>query len=338
VPRAYISGVGSHLPPRVITNQDLIEHFQIDTTHEWIVQRTGIEARRFAEPGLGPADLAVPAALEAIERAGLSPGQIGMIVFATLSPEHAFPGSGVYLQAKLGLPGTPALDIRNQCSGFLYGLATAVSMVESGAVEHVLLIGAEVHSAALDLTTRGRAVSSLFGDGAGAAVISATEDPHRGVIGWQLGADGRFADLLAQKVWDTRQRPFIPLGPDGTGHIQPEMMWAQMDGRNVFKHAVEKMVLSLVGLLWEHKMSTDDLDLVCFHQANLRINQAVQSQLGLPDSKVPHTIRRYGNTTAATIPILLSESERSGVLRPGMNVALTAFGSGFTWGSALLRW
>jgi 3-oxoacyl-[acyl-carrier-protein] synthase-3 len=204
-------------------------------------------------------------------------------------------------------------------------------------VKHVLLVGAEVHSAALDLTTRGRAVASLFGDGAGAAVISGT-DQNRGLIGWQLGADGRYADLLAQKVWDTRQRPFIPLGPDGTGMVAPEMMWAQMDGRNVFKHAVEKMVLSLVGLLWEHKMSTDDLDLVCFHQANMRINQAVQQQLGLPEDKVPHTITKYGNTTAATIPILLAEAERGGKLRPGMNVALVAFGSGFTWGASLLRW
>jgi 3-oxoacyl-[acyl-carrier-protein] synthase-3 len=321
----------------VVTNQDLIDHYGIDTTNEWIVQRTGIEARRFADPGLGPSDLALPAAAEAIERAGLRRDEIDLIIFATLSPEHAFPGSGVYLQAKLGIPGVAAMDIRNQCSGFLYGLSTAAAMVQAGA-RNVLLVGAEVHSAALDLSTRGRGVSALFGDGAGAVVVSATEDPERGVVGWNLGADGRYADMLAQKVWDTRQRPFIPLDANGNGVVAPEAMWAQMDGRQVFKHAVEKMSVSLMALLWEHKRSTEDVDLFLFHQANLRINQAVQEALGLPAAKVPQTISRYGNTTAATLPILLAESERNGALSEGQQVALVAFGSGFTWGAALVRW
>jgi 3-oxoacyl-[acyl-carrier-protein] synthase-3 len=215
MPNAYISGTGGYVPPRVVTNDDLVKQYGIDTTHDWILQRTGIEERRFADEGVGSADLAVHAAKQAIESAGITKEDLDMIVFATLSPEHCFPGSGVYLQQKLGLCDgpdakfVPALDVRNQCSGFLYGLATATSMVKSGGAKHVLLVGAEVHSAAIDLTTRGRTVASLFGDGAGAVIVSAT-DEDRGVRTWHLGADGRYADVLAQKIWDIRKRPFIP--------------------------------------------------------------------------------------------------------------------------------
>jgi 3-oxoacyl-[acyl-carrier-protein] synthase-3 len=335
---AIISGTGAFLPPRVVTNQDLVDVFGIDTSHDWIVQRTGIEERRFAAAGLGPADLAVQACKDAVDRAKLQLKDIDLIVFATLSPEFAFPGSGVFLQEKLGLVGVPAMDVRNQCSGFMYALATAAAMVRAGSVRNALVVGAEVHSAALDLTTRGRAVSTLFGDGAGAVVVSASDEPERGILSWTLGADGRFAESLAQRVWDTRQRPFIPLDENGNGVVAPELMWAQMDGRQVFKHAVEKMCLTLVGLCWDHKLAVEDLDYVFFHQANLRINQAVQQQLGLPDAKTPSTIHKYGNTTAATLPILLAESDRAGQLTPGKQVALVAFGSGFTWGGALIRW
>ncbi|MBI2377272.1 MAG: ketoacyl-ACP synthase III [Deltaproteobacteria bacterium] len=338
MPNAFISGTGFFVPPRVVTNDDLAKSYGIDTTHEWVVTRTGIEQRHFAEPGIGPSDLGEKAARDAIERAGLKTTDIGMILFATLSPEYAFPGSGVFLQEKLGLEGVPAMDIRNQCSGFLYGLSTAAALVESGSMQHVLVVGAEVHSAALDLSTRGRAVSSLFGDGAGAVVVSRTTSEERKIMGWVLGADGRYKDMLAQRIWDTRQRPFIPLDGEGNGVVKPEMMWAQMNGRAVFKHAVEKMCTSLAGICWQHKLTTDDLDLVVFHQANMRINQTVQELLGLPPEKVPHTIRRYGNTTAATIPITLAECEQNGQLKQGMTVALAAFGSGFTWGAALVRW
>jgi 3-oxoacyl-[acyl-carrier-protein] synthase-3 len=209
--------------------------------------------------------------------------------------------------------------------------------VKSGIYQHVLVVGAEVHSAALDLSTRGRTVSTLFGDGAGAVVVSAT-DEDRGVRAVHLGADGQFADVLAQRIWDIRKRPFIPLNEEGVGQVQPEMMWANMDGRLVFRHAVEKMILALMQVCWQQKITTNDLDLVLFHQANLRINQYVQQQLGLPDEKVMHNIQRYGNTTAATIPLLLAEAEATGRLKPGMKVALVAFGSGFTWGAVLLDW
>jgi len=266
-----------------------------------------------------------------------------MIVFATLSPDHAFPGSGVYLQQKLGLcdgPNAkfvPALDIRNQCSGFLYALGTATSMVRSGACKHVLVVGAETHSAAMDLTTRGRGVCSLFGDGAGAVIVSAT-DEDRGIRSWKLGADGRHADALCQKIWDMRRRPFIPQNAEGWGQVDPAEMWATMEGKLVFKNAVERMMTVLMEVCIDAGCTGQDIDMFFFHQANMRINQYIQDQLGIPDEKIVHNIQRYGNTTAATIPILLAEAEASGKLRRGMKIAMIAFGSGFTWGGAIADW
>ena len=301
------------------------------------------EERRYAEEGVGSADLAVPAAQMAVKNAGLTMQDLDLIVFATLSPDHCFPGSGVYLQEKLGLCNgddakfVGALDVRNQCSGFIYGLGTASSMVKAGAAKHVLVVGAETHSAALDLTTRGRNVSSLFGDGAGAVIVSATEE-NRGVRSFRLGADGRFADVLSQKVWDIKKRPFIPQNADGIGQVAPEMMWAQMDGKLVFKNAVERMMRALMEVCVAEGITGQDIDMFFFHQANLRINQYIQQHLGIPDEKVCHNIMRYGNTTAATIPILLAEAERDGRLKRGMKCAMVAFGSGFTWGAAIVDW
>jgi 3-oxoacyl-[acyl-carrier-protein] synthase III len=343
VTNAFISGTGFYVPPRRVTNDALRTEYGIDTTHDWILQRTGIEERRFADEGVGNADLALKAAEAALSRANLAPHDLDMIVLATLSPDHAFPGSGVYLQQKLGLcdgPNAkfvPALDVRNQCSGFLYSLGTATAMVKSGACKHVLVVGSEVHSAALDLTTRGRAVASLFGDGAGAVIVSAT-DEDRGIRTWKLGADGRFADALAQRIFDIRQRPYIPLDAHGVGQVKPEMMWAGMDGKLVFKHAVERMITVLMEVCIQAGCTGRDIDLFVFHQANLRINQYIQQQLGIPDDKIIHNIQRYGNTTAATIPILLAEAEESGRLMRGMKVAMVAFGSGFTWGAAIADW
>lgn len=335
--RAYIASTAFYVPPRRVTNQDLVD-MGIDTTNEWIVQRTGIEARHFAGDGVGASDMALPAAKEAIERAGLHPEDIDMIVFATLSPEHAFPGSACYLQAKLGLPGIGAMDIRNQCSGFLYALAAAKGLVESGVNKNVLVVGGERHSGAIDLTTEGRTVASLFGDGAGAVVVRGTDDPERGIRWMNLGADGRFADALTQKVWDNRYSPFIPRDAEGRGVVTKDKFYAQMDGKLVFKNAVEKMIMSVMGMCMENKIDATDLDLVVCHQANMRINELVRDQLGLPAEKVPNNINKYGNTTAATVPILLAELERDGRLKPGMKVALVAFGSGFTWGSAYVVW
>lgn len=339
---AAITGTGFYVPPRIVTNHDLVA-LGVDTTHDWIVQRTGIEARRFAEEGVGTADLALPAARDAIERAGLTPGDLDLIVLATLSPDMCFPGSGVLLQQKLGLcDGADAkycgaLDVRNQCSGFLYGLHVATGLVRSGGAKHVLLVGAETHSAAIDLSTRGRTVSSLFGDGAGAVVVSAVQE-DRGVRGTWVGADGRFAEALCQKVWDIKRRPFIPVDAEGVGQVDPRHLFAQMDGRLVFKHAVERMSLALMQACWSTGTDPSQIDLYFFHQANLRINQFVAKHLHLPEEKVVHNIQRYGNTTAATIPIMLAEAERDGRLQRGMKIAMVAFGSGFTWGSALVDW
>lgn len=343
MPNAYISGTGFYVPPKVVSNDALAKDYGIDTTNEWIVQRTGIEERRFAEEGIGTSDLALPAARQAIERAGLTPHDIDMIVFATLSPDHAFPGSGVYLQQKLGLCDgdsakfVPALDVRNQCSGFVYSLTVASSMVKAGTAKHVLVVGAETHSAALDLSARGRQVASLFGDGAGAVVVSAT-DEDRGIRGSYLGADGRFADVLAQRVWDIKKRPFMKLDENGVGQVPPEDMWAQMDGKQVFRNAVERMIGVLMQACADQGLTRDDIDLFFFHQANLRINQYIAQQIGIGEDKLVSNIQRYGNTTAATIPILLAEAEQSGRLKRGMKVAMVAFGSGFTWGAVIADW
>jgi 3-oxoacyl-[acyl-carrier-protein] synthase-3 len=247
------------------------------------------------------------------------------------------------LQERLGLCGddgakfVPALDVRNQCSGFVYGLSTATAHIRAGMAKHVLLVGAETHSGALDLSTRGRQVSSLFGDGAGAVVVSATQE-DRGVRALHLGSDGRHAKVLAQRVWDISQRPFIPLDDQGRGIVEPEMMWTHMDGRSVFKHAVSRMIEALTTVCKDQGTALEEIDLFFFHQANLRINQYVAQKLGLPEEKVPHNIERCGNTTAATIPLLLAETTRDGRLKPGMKVATTVFGSGFTWGAALIDW
>ncbi|MDW8246208.1 MAG: beta-ketoacyl-ACP synthase III [Sandaracinaceae bacterium] len=347
MPNAYISGVGGYVPPQVVTNDDLASRYGIDTTHEWIFQRTGICERRFAEEGVGSAEMGYLAAQVALKQAGLSIHDIDLIVFATLSPDHHFPGSGCFMQRRFtelfegDFPKyLPALDIRNQCSGFVYGLVVAAGLVQAGYAKHVLLVGSETHSAALDLTTRGRTVTSLFGDGAGAAIISATDDPRRGLRKWNLGADGRGAEALCMKIWDISKRPFVPLpqGRMGPGEIPPEQLWPQMDGKQVFRHAVEKMCMSLMSVCFEMGLSANDIDLFVFHQANMRINQLVAQQLGIPEEKMIHNIHKYGNTTAATIPLLLWEAVETGRLQPGMRVALCAFGAGFTWGSAILDW
>lgn len=359
MPNAYISGTGMFVPDNVVTNDDLREKYGMDTTHEWIVKRTGIEERRYAPDGMGAEEMGAKAAEQAIADAGLQKSDIGMIIAATLSPRHCFPGSACYIQQHLDLPNVPAMDIRNQCSGFMYAYTTACSLVQAGGVDNVLVIGCECHSHALDLTTRGRTVASLFGDGAGAVVVSRT-DEDRGLRSWNLGADGRFADDLCQKVWDIRRTTFFPLDTDqddtapellldpsaesvaarrlGNGVVDPSMMWAHMDGRKVFRHAVEKMITSLMTVCWEQKITVHDLDLVLMHQANLRINQYVADQLKLPEEKTFHNIMRYGNTTAATLPLLMAEATRAGKLKPGMKVGLVAFGSGFTWGAAVLDW
>ena len=341
MPNAYISGSGAYVPPRVVTNDDLVNEYGIDTNDEWIQQRTGIKERRYAADGVATSDLALEASKQAIEAAGIDKTDLDMIRFATLSPDCHFPGSAVYLQEKLGLceagKFVGCMDIRNQCSGFLYSIATAASMVQSGLHKHVLVVGAEKHSSAIDLTTRGRTVSTLFGDGAGAVIVSAT-DEDRGIRSWTLGADGRYADDLAQKIWDISGTHFCPVNEDGVGQVPVNMMYANMNGRKVFKNAVQRMIQALMEVMMQQQLIGTDIDLFLFHQANKRINEYVGEQLGIPKEKLVHNIERYGNTTAATIPLLIAEAERDGRLKPGMKVAMIAFGSGFTWGAAIVDW
>jgi 3-oxoacyl-[acyl-carrier-protein] synthase-3 len=335
--RSRISGVGAYVPEWVVKNDDLKD--MMETSDEWIRQRTGIEERRWVRfPGETTSDLALQASERAIAAAGIDKSAIGLIVFATLSPDHDFPGTGCFLQTKLGLSGVPALDIRQQCSGFLYGLSVADQYVRNGVYEHVLVVGAEVHSLGLDKTPRGRDVSVLFGDGAGAVVVSATtvkderRDPH--VWGTYLHADGRGA----RELW--LPAPGVANGrPARLDEVmmQEGLHFPKMNGKKVFTTAVRRMAETLAHCLERHRMKPADVDLFLFHQANLRINEAVAQQLGLPSERVFNTIQKYGNTTAATIPLGIHDAVQAGRLKPGMTVAMAAFGSGFTWASGLLR-
>lgn len=335
--RSRIIGIGSYLPERVVTNFDLTQ--MMDTSDEWIVQRSGIRERHWAAPNETTSDLARVAAERAIANAGISKTDLDMIILATLSPDHEFPGTGCFLQAKLGVTEIPALDIRQQCSGFIYGLSIADQYIRSGMYQNILVVGAELHSRGLDKTTRGRDVSVLFGDGSGAALLSACEvqdpdkDPH--IYSTHLHADGRFGpELWVYAPGCDTNHP--------TERITAEMLekglhYPQMNGKKVFTWAVRKMGEVVVESLEKNRMPRESVDLFFFHQANLRINEAVAQQLQLPWDKVYNTIDRFGNTTAATIPIGMDDAIKTGRLQKGMRVALAAFGSGFTWSSALLR-
>lgn len=324
-------GSGHYVPPRVVTNDDLAQMF--DTSDEWIVQRTGIRERRFIdENGTGASDLALPAAKMAIEQAGLEVGDIDAIVFATLSPDVYFPGSGCLLGHKLGLGGVPALDVRNQCSGFLYSLSVADAWIRGGMYRNVLVVGAEVHSTGIELADRGRDVAVLFGDGAGAVVVGAAKREGQGIKTVELHADG----VGAQDLWvEAPASMFIPRLDEAM--LAEGRHYPRMNGRQVFRWATEKMPEVAHAVLDKCDLKVDDVDLFIPHQANMRINQMVAKRLGIADDRVVHNIERYGNTTAATIPIGISESWREGKLEPGSKVLLAAFGAGFTWAGAVVE-
>ena len=328
-----IAGLGMYAPERVVTNEELAP--RLGTTAAWIEERTGIRCRRFAPEGVATSEIAVPAARQALEMARATPAEVDLIVFATLSPDHHFPGAGCYFQARMGMEGTPVLDIRNQCSGFLYGLGVGRAMIQSGASRSVLVVGAEIHSHALDLSPRGKDVAALFGDGAGAVLLRRDDEAPGGggVLSVHLHADGRYADLLAQKIWDIRRKPYIQ--HEGTvGVVAPEHLWAHMQGQEVFRWAIRRMVESVNEACAANSITTGDLDLVIPHQANRRINECVVDMVGVPREKCIHTIEEFGNTTAASIPMAMATALERGLLRRGSRVMLTAFGSGFTWGSA----
>ncbi len=334
--QSYISGVGAYVPERSLTNFDLEE--SLDTSDEWIQQRTGIVKRHWVEGGVATSDLALKASEEALSSAGLRKEDIDCIIFATLSPDHDFPGSGCFLQAKLGLEGIPAFDIRQQCTGYLYGLSMADSFIKSGVYKNVLLVGAEVHSKGLDRTPEGRNVAVLFGDGAGATILSRKEagaDTESHIIAYDLHADGQHAKELWVAAPGTGNGPDHRLSP---AMLEEKLHYPFMNGRQVFMHAVKRMAESLTNTLKKNNVTVDDVDLFLFHQANLRINDKVGEMMGIPAEKVFNTIQDYGNTTAATIPLGMRDAVKAGKLEKGMLVGMAAFGSGFTWGSGLMRY
>ena len=332
MPRTEIISTGFHVPANVVTNDDLTEWW--DTSDEWIRERTGIEQRYWVDKGEeAGSDLAVAATEQALERAGMDASEIDCIVYATLSPDYFFPGGGVFLQRKLGIGHVPALDVRNQCSGFIYGLSVADGWIRMGQYERVLLVGSEVHSTGVDYGPDGRDLGVLFGDGAGAVILGPTEDDGRGVLSTHLYSDGNGAEKLWLGAEGGAAYPRVSKQDVETGRIYPTM-----EGREVFKNAVVRMPESVVAALEANGLTTDDVDLVIAHQANLRINEMVARRLGLSEDQVYNNIQRYGNTTAATIPIALHEAVEQGLLKRGDLLILTAFGSGFTWASAAIRW
>ena len=305
----------------------------MDTSDEWIRQRSGISERRWVDGGVGSSDLGLEAAQRALEGAGMEASDLDCIVMATLSPDVYFPGSGVFLQRKLGISGIPCLDVRNQCSGFIYGLSIADAWIRSGAYQRILLVGSEVQSTGLVMATEGRDTAVLFGDGAGAAILGAMNDGDRGVLSVNIHADGKYAEKLWMEAPGSRYNPWLVPGMIEDGLTKPVM-----EGREVFKHAAVRMPQAVREALEACNLTLEDVDLVIPHQANQRITQAVQKQLGLPDEKMMSNIHKYGNTTAASIPIALHEAVEEGRIKRGDLVCLTAFGSGFTWGAALIRW
>ncbi len=331
--KTIIAGTGRYLPSRLVTNHDLSSW--MDTSDEWIRQRTGIEQRYWIpeEGGTGASDLGFEAASIALERAGWKPEDIELIIFATLSPDINFPGSGCLLQHKLGLETTPALDIRQQCSGFVYGMASADAFIRSGLYNKILFVGSEVHSTGLDVSTRGRDVTVIFGDGAGALCLEGIDtDKTCGVLASSLHSQGEFASSLMVEAPASRLNPRISEDMLRQGRHYPVM-----DGKSVFKHAVRRLPQVAQEVLQKAGLAIADIDLFIPHQANLRINQAFQKAMDLPDEKVFHNIQRYGNTTAASIPIALDEAIEKGLLKSGSTVMFLGLGAGLTWGAVIYR-
>jgi 3-oxoacyl-[acyl-carrier-protein] synthase III len=327
-----IVGLGHHLPEKVITNEYLST--VMDTNNEWIIERTGIQERRWIDPAKDTvANMAAKATLLALDRAKLTAKDIDFIVFATITPDYFFPGSGVLLGRELGLDGVPALDIRNACSGFIYALSIADQFLKTGMYKTALVIGAEIQSTALDLSTRGRNTAVIFGDGAGAAILRASDTP--GILSTHLHSDGRYAEELYIRDPGS-SRPNSERQPDQITDTTTYKV--VMNGNQVFKHAVVRFGEVINEALTANNLSKEDIDLLVPHQANLRISQYIQEKLALTDEQVYNNIMRYGNTTAASIPIAMSEAWAEGKIKENDLICLAAFGSGFTWASALIRW
>jgi len=329
--RSRILGIGMSVPKRIVTNHDLAK--LMETSHEWIVERTGIEQRHWVEPGETGATMGAAAAKQAIERAGLEPKDIDLLIYATLSPDFNFPGTGVFVQRALGLKEIPCLDIRQQCTGFIYGLSIADAYIRTGMFKNVLLIGSEVHSTGLDISTAGRDVTVLFGDGAGAVVLGrATDDQHM-ILSTHIHADGSEAEILWTEYPASAHHPRI-----SAEAMAERKHYPAMNGKKVFKHAVTRMPQAIMEGMVANNLKLDQIDMLIPHQANLRINQMVANMIGLPEAKTHNTIMKWGNTTAASIPMCMYDAIELGKIQPGNLVCLVAFGAGLTWGSAFLRY
>ena len=329
--RVRITGTGMYVPPKVVTNSDLEK--LMDTSDEWIQQRSGICERRYAEDGVGPSHLAHEASLKAIEAAGIDKGQIDLVIVASLSPDYYFPGVSSFLQDHLGLGTTPAFDVRNQCSGFIYALNIGQLYVATGQYDRVLVVGAEVHSSALNFTTAGRDVAVLFGDGAGAVILEPSDDPEHGIMSVALHTEGEHRDRLKVQFPGTIQKPYVR-----EENIKENTIYPHMEGRHVFKNAVQRLTEVSLEVLADNHLTPDDVDFFAFHQANLRINEFVMKQLEQDISKTHNNIQKYGNCSAASVPMVLDEAVRAGRVKSGDIVCLSAFGAGYSWGGALLRW
>jgi 3-oxoacyl-[acyl-carrier-protein] synthase-3 len=329
--RSRLLGIGMSVPQRVVTNHELAT--RMETSNEWIIERTGIEERHWVVEGETGATLATAAAKEAIERAGIATRDIDLIIYATLSPDFNFPGTGVFVQRALGLKEIPCLDIRQQCTGFIYGVSIADAYIRSGAFKHILLIGSEVHSTGLDISTAGRDVSVLFGDGAGAVVIGRATDESHIILSTHIHADGSEAEILWTEYPASARRPRI-----SAEAMAERKHYPVMNGKRVFKHAVTRMPAAIMEGMVTNQLQLTDIDMMIPHQANLRINQMVAQMIGMPAEKTHNNIQKYGNTTAASIPICMHEAIELGKIKPGNLVCLVAFGAGLTWGSAFLRY
>ncbi len=331
-----ITGLGYYVPDNVVTNEDLSK--LMDTNDAWIQERTGIKERRHVVKGGEDTTttMGVKAAKIAIERAGIDKDDIDFIVFATLSPDYYFPGPGVLVQRDLGIKTVGALDVRNQCSGFIYGISVADQYIKSGMYKNILVIGSELHSHGLDMTTRGRAVSVIFGDGAGAAVLSREEDLSKGILSSHLHSEGQHAEELSLIAPGMGKRWVTDIIEENDPN--DESYYPYMNGQFVFKNAVVRFSEVIMEGLGKNNLKPTDIDLLVPHQANLRISQFIQNKFGLTDNQVYNNIMSYGNTTAASIPIALTEAWESGKVNPGDLIVLAAFGSGFTWGSVIIRW
>ena len=331
VRRARIAGTGMCVPDRVVTNHDLAKI--MDTTDEWIQQRSGIVERRHVSEGETPSDLAVIAAKKAMKAADVKVEDIDLLLVTTLSPEHYFPGTSSFVQRKLGMGTTPAMDIRAQCSGFLYGLSTANALIASGQYKRILMVSVEVHSRALDFTDRGRDVAVLFGDGAGALVVEASPSKEHGIMNVVLHAEGEHAEKLWVEYPSMARSTHLSADIVNEGGAYPKM-----DGKFVFKNAVVRLPQVVLETLEPLYLKPDDVDLFLFHQANLRINEFVAQSFSLKAEKTPFNINRFGNCSSASIPMLLDEMITTGRVKSGDLMCMAAFGSGFTWGGALIRW